>query len=314
MKKENNKQKHYLIYQTTNLVNGKIYIGKHETFNIEDNYFGSGKYLKRAIKKHSLENFEFKILIDLKSREEMNLLEKMVVTEEFCKREDVYNIKIGGDGGWDYINSNPSLMGYNFTDYKSAKEKGIYKQAYQKWIKSLSPERLQQFRQIWSNAGTKGRKIQSTKHIRRHLSLDTKQKIGIKSKQRLADPKQNPMFGMTWIMNEECELCLVIDKQLAKMIIDSNNNWKYGKVYDFSSYRYQQHQKDLKIIEQIEYQKRKNELYITFYTFYYEKYLQYGYKKFQQIYQLDIERTALLHLFKKYALNYGSYKRWHKVK
>ena len=93
------KQKHYLIYQITNLANGKIYIGKHETFNIEDNYFGSGKYLKRAIKKHGLENFEFKILIDLKNREEMNLLEKMVVTEEFCKRDDVYNIKVGGDGG-----------------------------------------------------------------------------------------------------------------------------------------------------------------------------------------------------------------------
>ena len=35
----------------------------------------------------------------------MNLLEKMVVTEEFCKRDDVYNIKIGGDGGWDHVNA-----------------------------------------------------------------------------------------------------------------------------------------------------------------------------------------------------------------
>ena len=98
-----NEQKHYLIYQITNLINGKIYIGKHETFNIEDNYFGSGKYLLNSINKHGLENFEFKILIDLKSREEMNLLEKMVVTEEFCKRDDVYNIKVGGDGGWDHV-------------------------------------------------------------------------------------------------------------------------------------------------------------------------------------------------------------------
>lgn len=68
------KQKHYLIYQITNLVNGKIYIGKHETTNIEDGYFGSGNLIQAAIKKHGLENFEFKILIDLKSREEMNVL------------------------------------------------------------------------------------------------------------------------------------------------------------------------------------------------------------------------------------------------
>lgn len=99
-----NTQKHYLIYQTTNLVNGKIYIGKHETFNIEDKYFGSGNLIRAAIKKYGLENFEFKILIDLKNREEMNLLEKLVVTEEFCARPDTYNIKVGGDGGWDHVN------------------------------------------------------------------------------------------------------------------------------------------------------------------------------------------------------------------
>ena len=95
------KQKHYLIYQITNLVNGKIYIGKHETFNIEDNYFGSGNLIVAAINKYGLENFEFKILIDLKNKEEMNLLEKLVVNKEFCARDDVYNIKVGGDGGWE---------------------------------------------------------------------------------------------------------------------------------------------------------------------------------------------------------------------
>ena len=34
----------------------------------------------------------------------MNLLEKMVVTPEFCSRKDVYNINVGGDGGWNYVN------------------------------------------------------------------------------------------------------------------------------------------------------------------------------------------------------------------
>ena len=29
----------------------------------------------------------------------------MVVTPEFCAREDVYNIKEGGEGGWDIINN-----------------------------------------------------------------------------------------------------------------------------------------------------------------------------------------------------------------
>ena len=109
------KQKHYLIYQITNLVNGKIYIGKHETHNIEDRYFGSGKYLNQAKEKYGLENFEFKILIDLNSQEEMNLLEKMVVTKEFCDRDDTYNLNVGGDGGWELVN--------NTGDYKIGSEK-----------------------------------------------------------------------------------------------------------------------------------------------------------------------------------------------
>jgi hypothetical protein len=33
----------YFVYKTTNLVNGKIYVGKHETDNLNDCYLGSGK-------------------------------------------------------------------------------------------------------------------------------------------------------------------------------------------------------------------------------------------------------------------------------
>ena len=94
------KKKHYLIYQTTNLVNGKIYIGKHITTDIEDEYFGSGNLIRAAINKYGLENFVKTILFELQNEEEMNLLEKCVVTQEFCDREDTYNINVGGNGGW----------------------------------------------------------------------------------------------------------------------------------------------------------------------------------------------------------------------
>lgn len=58
-----------VIYMTTNLINGKKYIGRDSKNN--PNYLGSGIQLKRSIKKHGRNNFEKKILEVCVSNEEL---------------------------------------------------------------------------------------------------------------------------------------------------------------------------------------------------------------------------------------------------
>ena len=99
--------KKYTIYKITNTINNRIYIGKHETTDVNDEYMGSGKLLKRAQDKHGIENFRKEILYVFDTEEEMNAKEAELVTEEFCQREDTYNICVGGKGGFSYINNNP---------------------------------------------------------------------------------------------------------------------------------------------------------------------------------------------------------------
>lgn len=97
--------KYFLIYKITNLTNDKVYIGKHETEDKNDDYFGSGKLIRKAIDKYGINNFKKEILFECQSKEEMDQKEKEIVNERFVKSKNTYNLKIGGDGGFDFINN-----------------------------------------------------------------------------------------------------------------------------------------------------------------------------------------------------------------
>lgn len=91
---------HY-VYKTTNLINQKIYIGKHSTQDIDDDYLGSGFHLKRAILKYGKNNFKKEILKYFVSSNDAYNHERNLVNDEFILREDTYNISIGGgDSPW----------------------------------------------------------------------------------------------------------------------------------------------------------------------------------------------------------------------
>jgi len=96
----------YIVYEITNKINGKIYVGVHKTENIYDNYMGSGKNIKDAIKKYGVGNFDKKILSVFDTPEEMFLMESKIVNESFIFDKNTYNISLGGLGSFEHVNKN----------------------------------------------------------------------------------------------------------------------------------------------------------------------------------------------------------------
>lgn len=103
----------YIVYQTTNLVNNKIYVGVHKTENPNtfDGYIGCGVNIKRpstyynpstafqyAVKKYGTKNFNRIILAIFDTEEEAYNLESQIVNKQFISRTDVYNSILGGKG------------------------------------------------------------------------------------------------------------------------------------------------------------------------------------------------------------------------
>lgn len=88
-----------IIYKTTNLINGKFYVGKDE--RNKPDYLGSGINLNRAIKKYGRENFIKETLEVCYTREELIEREKYWIKETRAQ-ELGYNIADGGWGGNTY--------------------------------------------------------------------------------------------------------------------------------------------------------------------------------------------------------------------
>ncbi len=87
----------YYIYKITNINSHKIYIGSHQTNNLEDGYFGSGIYLKRSIAKNGIEQFKKEILEFCSSKEEMHKRETEMLQQ--IQNDDTYNLKHCALGG-----------------------------------------------------------------------------------------------------------------------------------------------------------------------------------------------------------------------
>lgn len=88
------------IYKITNKVNGKIYVGKRKGSEFDEEYWGSGKKIKKALEEFGTRSFERKILEWCSTNDILKAREKYWINQlQSCNPEIGYNIAVGGVGG-----------------------------------------------------------------------------------------------------------------------------------------------------------------------------------------------------------------------
>lgn len=115
----------YEIYITTNLKNGKKYIGQHKLTKKYDYYLGSGKILKQAMKKYKYTDFKKEQLELCETFEEANEREKYWIKYyNAVEDNNFYNLSEGGQGGTGFLYFRENLK-KDPEKYKEFEEKRI---------------------------------------------------------------------------------------------------------------------------------------------------------------------------------------------
>ena len=183
-------KKHHYIYKTTNLKTGKFYVGMHSTDNLKDGYLGSGKRLRRSIRKYGKDNFKLEILEFLTDRSSLKDREKELVNEDLLKDPMCMNLQPGGGGGFSSETHRNNFFAAALKD----------KTRYSKAVNSLHNKR-----KIDSEYDKRWKKIISDSLIGRKTWLgkkhseESKRKIGDSNRDKIGE--KNSQYGTMWITN-----------------------------------------------------------------------------------------------------------------
>lgn len=206
------------VYITTNMVNGKKYLGQRKFSDGWEDYLGSGKMFKQDVEKYGKENFKRVIVQFCYSEEELNDAEyKLSVDLNVVKSKDWYNMVYGGGTttGWEMPQETrnkigakikerlsdktnhpcygkPGLIGEKNPMFGVSPKERMDEGTYQKWYDEHIP--------YWKSLKEKNK----GKHfwgdgqhpsLGKHLSDEQKENLSKKAKARYKNQENNPMYG-----------------------------------------------------------------------------------------------------------------------
>lgn len=205
---------HY-IYKTTCLVTNRYYIGAHSTLNLDDGYMGSGKRLRRSIRKYGENNHKKEILEFLPDREQLMEREKEIVNNDILKDDLCMNLVPGGKGG------------FTIEQQKLNSKKGVEKR---KWLSENDIEWVTKKNNQLSLSQKQN--YQTGKLIRKHFYDWTNHKHSNETKHLMSTLKKgtgigknNSQYGTCWITKDGN------NKKIKKEELDIwiNDGWDRGR-------------------------------------------------------------------------------------
>ena len=147
------------IYKTTCLINGKIYVGKHEGSE-SDNYLGSGTVFEFALKKYGRKNFKREILRRCETLHELRIWEHVFIKKYHAQDPSIGYNKADGD--------------VNTSEYNPAKLPEVREKLL---IKNRQTTRDPEYRRRHSEIMKEYYKTHSATFTGKHHSEETKEKI-----------------------------------------------------------------------------------------------------------------------------------------
>lgn len=216
------------VYITTNIVNGKQYVGSHATKNLNDGYIGSGRIFLKAVNKYGKQNFQREILEECENILDARKLEPYYIIKYNTLVPNGYNVS--DNGGWGYLGSthglstrkriSKALKGKKFSDERKKRlriackgvQAGEKHPMYGKHHKQETIEKISNSR--------KGITSKEKHHyFGKNRDIETKNKISntLKGTHPSIDTKNKLSESGKNVKKIKCEYC---GKEMAPWVID----------------------------------------------------------------------------------------------
>ena len=224
-----------IIYKVTNVINGKVYIGKTKnTLEYRKcEHIKKSKnpklYFHSALKKYGNHNFVWEVIYECNNNAELNVAEIKFISE-YASNKYGYNLTTGGDGGYIFspnvlsrIGEQTKLRNYKFGNpFKgkthSEETKKIISEKMKEWSKAnnspmVGKKHSEESKKLMKNArvgwhksninGFKGKK--HSEETKKQISENTKGRISPNKDTKLSDThKKNLSKAQTeWLKSNE---------------------------------------------------------------------------------------------------------------